>query len=230
MPAVRSITIGLILSFRPVSGEHVKLESPQDLTLAGSWIGHHPHICAFFHSREEEYNVLMPFIKDGFERGDKAFHIIGSHLRDDHLSRLLGFGIDAEELERRKQLEICVWEDAYLRSGGSFDLNDMLELIQDVLQAGKTDGYNNTRLIAHMEWSLEDRPGVRDLVQYESRLNEVLQHYQDPVICVYDLAKFGAGTVIDILRTHPMVIIGGILQENPFYMPPAEFLKELNSR
>jgi hypothetical protein len=36
--------------------------------------------------------------------------------------------------------------------------------------------------------------------------------------------------IIDIMRTHPMVIVGGVLQENPFFVPPAEFLKELRSR
>ena len=36
--------------------------------------------------------------------------------------------------------------------------------------------------------------------------------------------------VLDILRTHPMVIIGGILQENPFFVPPDEFLRELRER
>jgi hypothetical protein len=35
---------------------------------------------------------------------------------------------------------------------------------------------------------------------------------------------------MDILRTHPMVIIGGILQDNPLYVPPDEFLKELHQR
>lgn len=35
---------------------------------------------------------------------------------------------------------------------------------------------------------------------------------------------------MDILRTHPMVIIGGILQENPFFVPPDEFLRELEER
>ena len=35
---------------------------------------------------------------------------------------------------------------------------------------------------------------------------------------------------MDIMRTPPMVIIGGILQENPFYVPPDEILKELKER
>lgn len=35
---------------------------------------------------------------------------------------------------------------------------------------------------------------------------------------------------MDILRTHPMVIMGGVLQRNPFFVPPAEFLLELRER
>ena len=32
------------------------------------------------------------------------------------------------------------------------------------------------------------------------------------------------------MRTHPMVIVGGMLQENPFFVPPDEMLKELRER
>lgn len=35
---------------------------------------------------------------------------------------------------------------------------------------------------------------------------------------------------MDILRTHPMVIMGGVLQQNPFWVPPDEFLRELQAR
>jgi hypothetical protein len=47
---------------------------------------------------------------------------------------------------------------------------------------------------------------------------------------VYDLARFGADIVMDILRTHPLVIIGETLHENTFYMPPDEFLRMLHAR
>ena len=35
---------------------------------------------------------------------------------------------------------------------------------------------------------------------------------------------------MDVLRTHPMVIIGGVLQQNPFFVPPDEVLRELRER
>lgn len=32
------------------------------------------------------------------------------------------------------------------------------------------------------------------------------------------------------VRTHPVIIIGGILQRNPFFVPPGEFLREFRER
>src|SRR5258707_3509942 len=100
----------------------------------------------------------------------------------------------------------------------------MLALIEDVLQSADPAGYPLTRLVAHMEWALLDKPGVDNLVEYETRLNYVLPKYDDAVVCTYDLSKFGASVTMDILRTHPVVIIGGLLQENPFFLPPDQLL------
>ncbi len=35
---------------------------------------------------------------------------------------------------------------------------------------------------------------------------------------------------MDIMRTHPLVIIGGLLRENPFFIPPEQFLDETRER
>jgi hypothetical protein len=50
------------------------------------------------------------------------------------------------------------------------------------------------------------------------------------VICTYDLTKFGASVVVEALRTHPLVIIGGLLQQNPFFVPPDQLLLEIRDR
>ena len=46
------------------------------ISFAGSQLRETRHICAFFNSDDEEYRVLLPFIKEGFERGDKAVHVV----------------------------------------------------------------------------------------------------------------------------------------------------------
>lgn len=209
--------------------DHCSPESHTSIRFAGATLECHRHVCAFFHGPDEEYQVLLPFIKEGFDRGERAFHVVDPKLRQEHLRQLIAVGIDAEVAERSGQLELCDWHDAYLRDG-HFDQNKMLALLQGALDKGKRQGFPLTRLIAHMEWALEDRPGVSDLVEYEARLNYFLPRYIDPVICLYDLSKFRADVVIDVMRTHPMTLIGGVLFENPFFVPPDEFLRELRER
>jgi hypothetical protein len=148
--------------------------------LAGAVLDRRRHVCAFFNSKEEEYSVLLPFIKEGFEQGHKAFHIVDPQHRPAHLRRLEQEGIDVAAAKGKGQLEVKRWEDAYLREG-HFDQNRMLALIEEVLNRGKAEGYPLTRLVANMEWALEDRPGVDDIVEYETRLNYVLPKYDDAV-------------------------------------------------
>jgi hypothetical protein len=153
----------------------------EPVRLAGSVLGGSRHVCAFFHSKDEEYRVLLPFIKEGFERGDRAFHVVDPDHRREHLRRLEHEGIDVKGAESKGQLEVRRWEDAYLRDG-RFDQDRMLALIEDVLRDGKKRGFPLTRLVANMEWGLEDRPGVGDIVEYETRLNFVLPKYDDAVV------------------------------------------------
>ncbi len=197
------------------------------IDLARGQLGQARRVCAFFNSRDEEYRTLTPFIKEGIDQGQKAFHIVDKKLKADHLSRLKQAGIDTEAAMANGQFEARPWEEAYLR-GDRFDQDAMLALVEQVIQEGAC--YPLSRLIGHMEWATFSKHGVEDLAEYETRLNSMLPKYDAPSICAYDLSKFGTGVAFDILRTHPMVIVGGTLQMNPFYVPPDEFLSELRGR
>jgi hypothetical protein len=106
----------------------------------------------------------------------------------------------------------------------------MLALIQGALKTGATLGFPLTRVIGHPESVLEDLSGVNEFIEYETRLNELLPRYDDPVICTYDTNLLNGTIAVDILRTHPVAIIGGLLYENPFFVPPQEFLHQLQQR
>ena len=191
--------------------------------------GQHRHVCAFFNSFDEQHRVLRPFIEDGFERGDKAFHLVDPERREEHLSWLAEAGVNVQEAMGIGQLEVRPWQDGPLH-GGRFDQEAWLAPFEQVLQSGPATGYAQTRFLAHMEWALVDLPGVDDLIEFETRVNYVVPKHEDAVICAYDLTKCGASVVIDALRTHPVVIVGGLLQENPFFVPPDQLLLEIRQR
>jgi MEDS: MEthanogen/methylotroph, DcmR Sensory domain len=201
-------------------------QSPQ---FTGSAFGQYRHICAFFNSIDEQHRVLRPFIRDGFDRGDRAFHLVDPERREEHLRRLSEAGINVQEAMGTGQLEVWPWHDGPLR-GDRFDQDTWLAGFEQVLQSGPAAGYAQTRFVAQMEWALVDLPGVDDLIEFETRVNYVVPQYEDAVICAYDLTKFGASVVMDALRTHPIVIIGGLLQENPFFVPPDQLLLEIRQR
>lgn len=202
----------------------------RSVKLAGSELTCSCHACAFFSSDDEEHAVLAPFMMEGLVANDRFVQIINDEHRDDRIRQLKAHGIDVASATSSGQLEMRRWEEAYLKGGKGFDQNAMLELIQEVLKEGRRTGYGMTRLWANMEWALEDLPGVEEIVEYETKLNHVLPRYDDVVVCTYDLNKFSAATIMDILRTHPQVIVGGVLQHNPFFVPPDQFLAELQAR
>jgi hypothetical protein len=196
--------------------------------LAGRTLAQKRHVCAFFNSREEQNKLLMPFFKEGIDRGEKILRIMDPRLRDEYLSAYSAGGIDVQTAEQNGQLEIKHWHDTYLQDG-YFDGDRMIRLLEEGLEENRKR-YGLTRAVGNMEWALEPAPGVTDIIEYEIKLNQVVTKYPDPLVCCYDLNRHSASVVMDILRTHPMVIVGGVLQENPLYVPPEELFQELKQR
>jgi hypothetical protein len=196
---------------------------------AWSLLERYYHACAFFHGREVEYHFLSPYVKEGPDKGEKALHITDPRYRDGHLDRLALAGITVQECTQSGQLELRSWTESYLRDD-RFDPDAALAVLDQALRSDRAQDFQQTRIIGHMEWALEDRPGVHRLLEYEARVNDVLAHHRESAVCVYDLTRFGAETVVDVLRTHPLVILGGIMRENPFFEPPAQFLQTLQER
>src|SRR5258708_14979249 len=87
------------------------------ISFAGSQLAKTRHVCAFFNSDDEEYRVLLPFIKDGFECGEKAVHIVRPGQRHNHLQRLAAAGIDAAAAQHSGQFEVRTNTETYLHDG-----------------------------------------------------------------------------------------------------------------
>ena len=62
---------------------HDSQEPDQPIRIGGTILGDRRHICAFFKSHDDQYGVLLPFIKDGFSSGEKAVHIVNPMRRDE---------------------------------------------------------------------------------------------------------------------------------------------------
>ncbi len=199
------------------------------ISLAGSQLGEIRHVCAFFSSDDDEYRVLLPFIKDGLECGDKGVHVVNPDQRQEHLHRLASVGINVDAAQQSGQLEIENNSEVYLRDG-NFNQDRMLAAFEQMASGNAKGEFPLSRIVCRMDWVLGDQSRIENVIEFESRVNNLWRCHDDAVICTYHLGKFSGDVVIDILRTHPMVIIGGILQHNPFFASPEEFLREYRQR
>lgn len=188
------------------------------------------HVCAFFATPDEEYDVLMPFIRDGFAAGAKAFHTIDPARIDDHIHRLEAEGIDVTASRRSGRLDLRTWNEVHLCSG-TFEPKATNSLFVQALGEAEARGFTHTRFISHMGWAASREASSHRLLDYEARANLAAEDGPaSQVVCVYDLTVFSADFVLDVMRTHPLVLIGGTLYENPLYVPPVEFLRGLRDR
>ena len=148
------------------------MKTTAPIRFAGSELGEARHVCAFFNSADEEYRVLLPFIKDGFECGHKAVHVVNPGRRHDHLERLTAVGIDIASTQRSGQLELRTNVEAYLRDG-RFDQDRMLEVFEKLSSGNDNGGYPLSRMVCQMDWAADNRSHIENLVEFESRVNDL---------------------------------------------------------
>ena len=76
--------------------------------LATVFNGNH-HLCAFFHSEEEEDRTLLPFMVEGLAAGEKVVYLVNVNDIEEHRERLIDRGVDVEGAEGNGQLEVIGW-------------------------------------------------------------------------------------------------------------------------
>ena len=196
-----------------------QLAHEEAVTLAGALVQCPCHVCGLFNGADEQYAVLMPFVREGWVRGERSLLLLDQSERDNRLSRLKECGLDVEAAQHTGQMQIEAWEDAYLR-GGRFDPAYMLEFLSNALITGRQRGFARTRVWANMEWALSGAPGVEALADYESQFNRLLPQCDDAVVCAYDVARFPAAILESVIRAHPYLLADGWGRENQHYVPP----------
>lgn len=189
----------------------------------------HRHVCAFFNSQEEEFRITLPFMRDGLRAGERVLNLLRDRDVADHSRRLRDAGIAVAPLIESGQFVVQRSHDAYFPDGG-FDVEGMLAFVRATLSASATSGFPRTRVVAHCECVLQDRATTTAFLEYESRLNRFLPEFPDIAICAFDSTQIGAEVAVEVLRTHPVVILAGQIQENPLYEAPDEFLALFRER
>jgi hypothetical protein len=193
-----------------------------ELGIPGVSVDPGSHICAFYSGDSERDEILIPFLREALATGDRSVCLVDRAATGVILEALDVDPSTKSDLESN-WLELMTSAETYI-ADGTFDPARMLAFWTRIFEETKAKGWSFVRIISEMSWIMRDLPGVEDFVVYEAKYNRVSKPYPQVTICMYDLNVFGAKLLITILTTHPQVLVGNAVHENPYYLEPDEFL------
>ncbi len=184
------------------------------------------HYCGIYRSDADQRRIVVDFVQLGIDRHEKMIYLVHLQTAEKLRATLSDAGIDVDQLVSSGQLVIQAAKEVYLVDG-VFQPELMIEMLGKETALALEAGYAALRVTGEMSWALAGDPGSERLVEYEALLNEFyatgVKSYS---ICQYDQRRFDADLLLDVLHTHPSVLLDteGFDNSSMYYVPPQAFL------
>jgi signal transduction histidine kinase/ActR/RegA family two-component response regulator len=178
------------------------------------------HVCQVYGDSEERLDAVLRFASRGLRSGEAT-----ACFSDLHAEELeAGFAKDGLSLSEESEaghFTLSKAKEVYFQ-GGNFDPDRMLGLLSRFYEDAVRSGRSGARVIGEMSPEVTRVPGGSRLLEYESRVNELLREHPIVTVCQFDPRAFDGATIMDLLTVHPMMVVHGAIIYNPFYVPPEQ--------
>jgi signal transduction histidine kinase len=182
-------------------------------------IGPGDHICLVYDEQEEQAAAVVPYIKVGLERRERCLYVADDEAIGEASRRLQDAGVDVVGETARGALSLVANRDAYLRFG-QFNPDEMVTFLGQSTERTRADGFAALRITGEMTWALGSEVGCDRLIEYEVSLNRFFPGSHALAVCQYHRQRFSPAIIRDVLRTHPLAILGSLICSNAYYEPP----------
>ena len=179
------------------------------------------HFCALYSGPAERDKLLFPFLEEGIREGDKCLCLI-----DDAEPASVRARVEKRQNghlpHQSKQLDVDRTSEVYLQSG-RFSVGQMISFLAARLTQAAESEFPMLRAAGEMSWVLPQSEEVEDFFAYESAVNKIVEDQPAVFMCMYDLQRFGIWMLVEVLKTHPKVLLDGMVLDNPHYRTPTAY-------
>jgi PAS domain S-box-containing protein len=187
-------------------------------------LGLHEHLCLIYDTQEEQFAAALPYLRAGLEGGEKCLYLAYENTAATVLDALRKIGIDFDHYLRSGALTITHKRETDLQQG-RFDPDSWIGFLNQATAEAGAAKFSVLRVLGDMDWTLRGSNSAGKLIEFESRINHFVRDHDARVICQYNRNFNAPELILGIIRTHPLVVYGGMVCKNPYYVPPDEFLK-----
>jgi signal transduction histidine kinase/CheY-like chemotaxis protein len=177
------------------------------------------HLCLVYNNAAEQMGAAVPFLRAGLAQGERCVYIADEWTTEEVAHALAAGGVNVSGECARGALLLLTRQETYLRAGG-FHPQRMIEFLGQAIEEALTAGFAGLRATGEMTWALGPEVSSECLIEYEALLNDFFPNQRALGLCQYSRSRFPAAVLRDVLRTHPVAVLGGQVCRNLYYEPP----------
>jgi hypothetical protein len=187
------------------------------------------HILGIFDSRGQQRGIMAPFMANGLRAVQRCVWVGPPESADRFRQSLAEIGGDLPTLEASDQL-VIVSDVEFYRQKGVFDSSSTMNLLTTLLTDGQNQGYSTMRIATDVSWLRDCRVDPKMWEQFEVELTHEVAALPVVLVCQYDRFQLPGDIIAMAFRTHPVVIMGDRIRQNPRYLamaggtPPSEIM------
>ena len=217
---------GIDIPDRAIRGDRLAADSDVTADQASREFGrsfehseHHSHLALLYEDQDEQFEAVVPFVRDGLERGDRCIYAYDDNTEAEVVAAMEAAGIDVDAAVERGQLSFHSKADPFL-TDGTFDPDQTIDFSVETIEKATTEeGYDRVLLAGEMMWVLDDGHDVDQMIEYERALNSVYGPRPVVGLCQYNVSRFDPEILNQVIRSHPNLVYGGAVARDFYYLP-----------
>lgn len=137
-------------------------------------------------------------------------------------------GVDVAAAQEAGQLVLSSDRDAFLVKQ-RFDPYHLLSTHQTFIAQALREGWKAVRISMDMTWLTHEIATPEQVLKYEAASDAVFTFQNAPIIALmhYDYSKLPGALVVEMLKLHPIAVVGKFIKRNPYYLNSEQYLLKI---
>ena len=186
------------------------------------------HICQLYNKVDEIKNVTARLMQLGLNNSERCLFAGAPatvHELEEALEKL---GVDVEAAKASRQLIMQTDREPFLINK-LFDPYHLLSTHNTFIAQAHRDNWQGVRISIDMTWLTRDVATPEQILKYEAASDAVFTFQNAPIIALmhYDYSKLPGALVVELLKLHPIAVVGKFIKRNPYYLNSEQYLLKI---
>jgi len=187
------------------------------------------HICQLYSKVVEIPGVTARLMRVGLTLSEKCLFAAAPVQVNVLREELLKLQIDVDKAIEAGQLVLYEERENFLANGNRFDPYHLLSSHQTFIAQALREGWQAVRISIDMTWLCKDIATPEQILKYEAASDAVFTFQNAPIIALmhYDHSKLIPSLVVEMLKLHPIAVVGKYIKRNPYYLNSEQYMLKI---